>query len=113
MTAAKVPSSVTIKAGETSATFTVTTILSKAAIGGNDTVVSIYANYGMTKHAELTVLAPVSFDRMIDKVIAREHSFIDNVSTAHWPRLTFKTCKKTKSITSNPFQIHTSWGGWI
>jgi hypothetical protein len=79
MTAAKVPSSVTIKAGETSATFTVTTILSKAAIGGNDTVVSIYANYGMTKHAELTVLAPVSFDRMIDKVIAREHSFIDNV----------------------------------
>jgi hypothetical protein len=79
MTAAKVPSSVTIKAGETSATFTVTTILSKAAIGGNDTVVSIYANYGMTKHADLTVLAPVSFDRMIDKVIAREHSFIDNV----------------------------------
>ena len=79
MTAAKVPSSVTIKAGETSATFTVTTILSKAAIGGNDTVVSIYANYGMTKHVELTVLAPVSFDRMIDKVITREHSFIDNV----------------------------------
>ena len=79
VTAAKVPSSVTIKAGETSATFTVTTILSQTAIGGDDTVVSIYANYGMTKHADLTVLAPVSFDRMIDKVIAREHSFIDNV----------------------------------
>jgi hypothetical protein len=83
MTAAKVPSSVTIKAGETSATFTVTTALNQAAIGGNDTVVSIYANYGMTKHAELTVLAPVSFDRMIDKVIAREHSFIENVKQYH------------------------------
>jgi hypothetical protein len=81
--AAKVPSSVTIKAGETSATFTVTTMLNQAAIGGNDTVVSIYANYGMTKHAELTVLAPVSFDRMIDKVIAREHSFIENVKQYH------------------------------
>ena len=77
--AVKVPSSVTIKAGEASATFTVTTILSHAAIGGDDTVVSIYANYGMTKHADLTVFAPVSFDRMIDKVVAREHSFIDNV----------------------------------
>jgi hypothetical protein len=33
----------------------------------------------MTKHADLTVFAPVSFDRMIDKVVAREHSFIDNV----------------------------------
>ena len=83
MTAAKVPSSVTIKAGQTSATFTVTTLLSQKAIGGDDTVVSIYANYGMTKHADLTVLAPVSFDRMIDKVIAREHSFIDNVKQYH------------------------------
>ena len=83
MMAAKVPSSVTIKAGETSATFTVTTILNHAAIGGDDTVVGIYANYGMTKHADLTVLAPVSFDRMIDKVVAREHSFIDNVKQFH------------------------------
>src|SRR5580704_12876687 len=78
-TAAKVPSSVTIKAGEATTTFTVTTILSQTAIGGDDTAVTIYANYGVTKHADLTVLAPVSFDRMIDKVIAREHSFIDNV----------------------------------
>ena len=81
--AVKVPSSVTIKAGETSATFTVTTVVSHAAIGGYDTVVSIYANYGMTKHADLTILAPVSFDRMIDKVITREHSFIDNVKQYH------------------------------
>src|ERR1700732_1779111 len=55
VTAARVPSSVTIKAGETSATFTVTTILSQTAIGGDDTAVSIYANYGVTKHANLTV----------------------------------------------------------
>jgi len=83
MTAATVPSSVTIKAGETSATFTVTTLLSQTAIGGDDTVASIYGNYGVTKHADLTVLAPVSFDRMIDKVIAREHSFVDNVKRYH------------------------------
>jgi hypothetical protein len=83
VTAAKVPSSVTIKAGQTSATFTVTTLLSETAIGGDDAVVSIYANYGMTKHVELTVLAPVSFDRMIDKVITREHSFIENIKQYH------------------------------
>lgn len=83
VTAAKVPSSVTIKAGETSTTFTVTTILSQKAIGGDDTVMSIYANYGVTKHVDLTVLAPVSFDRMIDKVVAREHSFIDNAKQYH------------------------------
>ena len=83
MTAAKVPSSVTIKAGESSATFTVTTILNQTAIGGDDTVVSIYANYGMTKHVDLAILAPVSFDRMIDKVITREHSFIDNIKQYH------------------------------
>ncbi len=83
VTAAKVPSSITIKAGANSATFNVTTILSKTAIGGDDSVVSIYANYGMTKHVDLTVLAPVSFDRMIDKVITREHSFIDNIKQYH------------------------------
>jgi hypothetical protein len=80
---AKVPTSVTVKAGEQSAAFTVTVPVSKAVVVGADNVVGIYANYGVTKHVDLTVLAPVSFDRMIDRVIAREHSFIDSVKTLH------------------------------
>lgn len=82
MTVAKAPSTVTVKAGETSAAFTVTAAPGQTAIGA-DTVVSIYANYGTTKHADLTVVAPVSFDRMIDKVIAREHAFMETLKQYH------------------------------
>jgi hypothetical protein len=81
--AARVPSSVTIKAGQASATFTVITSVSKIAVGGEDNVISIYANYGTTKHAQLTVLAPVSFDRMVNSVIAREHGFVASLKTLH------------------------------
>jgi len=80
---AKAPSSVTVKTGETSAAFTVTTPLSKMVVGGADSVISIYGNYGVTKHADLTILAPVSYDRMVDRVIEREHAFIDNVKRLH------------------------------
>ena len=80
---ATAPSSVTIKAGETSAAFTVTTPVSKMVIGGADSLVSIYGNYGVTKHTDLTILAPVSFDRMVDRVIQREHAFIENVKRLH------------------------------
>jgi hypothetical protein len=80
---ATAPSSVTIKAGETSAAFTVTTPVSKMVIGGADNLVSIYGNYGVTKHTDLTILAPVSFDRMVDRVIQREHAFIENVKRLH------------------------------
>jgi hypothetical protein len=80
---AKTPSSVTIKTGETSATFTVTTPVSKMVVGGADNLVSIYGNYGVTKHTDLTILAPVSFDRMVDRVIQREHAFIENVKRLH------------------------------
>jgi len=80
---AAAPSSVTIKAGETSAAFTVTTPVSKMVIGGADNLVSIYGNYGVTKHTDLTILAPVSFDRMVDRVIQREHAFIENVKRLH------------------------------
>ena len=80
---ATTPSSVTIKAGETSAAFTVTTPVSKMVIGGADSLVSIYGNYGVTKHTDLTILAPVSFDRMVDRVIQREHAFIENVKRLH------------------------------
>jgi hypothetical protein len=80
---AKTPSGVTIKAGESSATFTVTTPVSKMVVGGADNLVSIYGNYGVTKHTDLTILAPVSFDSMVDRVIQREHAFIENVKRLH------------------------------
>jgi hypothetical protein len=81
--AAKVPSSITIKAGDSSTTFTVVTPVSKMVVGGADSQVSIYANYGVTKHANLTILAPVSFDSMVDRVIAREHVFVDGIKLLH------------------------------
>src|SRR6266571_3550668 len=80
---AKAPASVTVKAGETSAAFTVTTPVSKMVVGGADNLVSVYGNYGVTKHTDLTILAPVSFDRMVDRVIQREHAFIENVKRLH------------------------------
>src|SRR6266702_816850 len=80
---AKAPSSVTVKAGETSAAFPVTTPVSKMLVGGADNLVSIYGNYGVTKHVDLAILAPVSFDRMVDRVIQREHAFIENVKRLH------------------------------
>src|SRR6266496_5940432 len=48
--AAKTPSSVTVKAGELSAAFTVTTPVSRMVVGGADNLISIYGNYGLTKH---------------------------------------------------------------
>src|ERR1019366_827617 len=66
-----------------SATFTVITPLSKTTVGGVDTVVEIYANYNATRHATLTVLAPVSFDKMVDRVIVREHAFMETMKKMH------------------------------
>jgi hypothetical protein len=80
---AKAPSSVTVKAGETSVAFPVTTPVSKMLVGGADNLVSIYGNYGVTKHVDLAILAPVSFDRMVDRVIQREHAFVDNIKRLH------------------------------
>jgi hypothetical protein len=80
---ANVPASVTIKAGETSAPFTVVTALSKAAVAGENSVVSIYANYEVTKHTDLTLLAPVSFESKIDRVIEREHAFMTGLKNVH------------------------------
>src|ERR1035437_6294299 len=81
--AARIPSSVTVKTGETSATFTVVTVISKIAVGGEDNVIGVYANYGVTQHTSLTILAPVSFDRMVDRVIARERIFVDTIKVLH------------------------------
>lgn len=81
--AARIPAQVTVPAGATSATFTIATPLSKIAIGGSDTVVSVYANYGVTKHTKFTILAPVSFDQMVDRVIQREHIYMETMKKLH------------------------------
>ena len=81
--AARIPVQVTIPAGMISATFTVATPLSKIAVGGSDTVVGVYGNYRVTKHARFTILAPVSFDQMVDRVIQREHLFVEEMKKLH------------------------------
>ncbi len=78
-----IPTSVTIPQGKDSAVFTIITPLSKVAVGGADSIVGIYANYNATRHATLTVLAPVSFDKMVDRVIQREHTFVEFMTKMH------------------------------
>jgi len=81
--AAHVPPSVVVPAGSKSSTFSITTRLSKNAITGSDTSVTIYANYGVTKKASLSLLAPVSFDRMVDQVVEREREFVVTMKNMH------------------------------
>jgi hypothetical protein len=80
---ATVPEHVKIPAGSTSATFTIATPLSKNAVGGTDTTVTIYGNYYLTQHTSFTTLAPVSFDQMVDRVIQREHLFMESMKKMH------------------------------
>jgi Peptidase family M48 len=80
---AKVPASVKVPAGSTSATFVISTLLSKRAVVGSDTTVTIYGNYGVTKKASFTALAPVSFDQMVDRVVERERSFLTTMKRMH------------------------------
>src|SRR2546428_173986 len=81
--AAKVPPSVTVPAGSTSATFEITRLLNKSAVVGNDASITIYGSYGVTKHASFTALAPVSFDRMVDRVVQSERAFVATMKTMH------------------------------
>lgn len=81
--AAKLPASVTVPAGSKSANFTVTTTMSKTAVTGSDIVVTVYGNYVVTKSGSFTVLAPVSFDKMIDRVVERERTFVTDMKKLH------------------------------
>jgi hypothetical protein len=81
--AAHVPQAVTVAAGSRSSTFSITTPLSKNAVIGSDTAVTIYGNYGVTKSASLSILAPVSFDRMVDRVVQREREFVATMKSMH------------------------------
>jgi Peptidase family M48 len=80
---AKVPASVKIPAGSTSAPFTISTVLSKSAVVGSDTAVTIYGNYGATQHTSFTALAPVSFDQIVDRVVSRERAFVTTMKPLH------------------------------
>ena len=80
---AKLPAIVTVPAGATNASFTITTPISKTAVGGADSVIHIYGNYGVTRQASFTILAPVSFDEMVDRVVEREHVFVAKMKHLH------------------------------
>jgi hypothetical protein len=81
--AAQVPVSVTVKAGEISAPFKVSAVQGRSAVGGADTEVGIYANYEITQHVKLIILTPVSLSKIMDRVIDREHTFMDNLKRLH------------------------------
>jgi len=53
------------------------------AVGGEDMEVGIYGHYEVTKHAHFMILAPVGFDNMVDRVIQREHLFIETMQRMH------------------------------
>jgi len=80
---ASLPEQVLVAKGSTYATFTIRTPLSRLAVGGEDTPVGIYGHYEVTKHANFTILAPVGFDNMVDRVIQREHLFIETMQRMH------------------------------
>ncbi|HKU23460.1 MAG TPA: M48 family metalloprotease [Terriglobales bacterium] len=80
---ARLPASVTVPAGAVSAAFTISTPMGKTAVGGSDSAVTIYGNYGVTRKASFTILAPVSFDEMVDRVVEREHVFVANMRRMH------------------------------
>ncbi len=79
----QLPATVTVPAGAVTASFTITTPMSKTAVGGSDSVITIYANYGATRKASFTILAPVSFDEMVDRVVEREHAFVTAMQRMH------------------------------
>jgi Peptidase family M48 len=80
---ASLPEQVVVVKGSTYATFTITTPLSRMAVGGEDTAIGIYGHYEVTKHANFTILAPVGFDNMVDRVIQREHLFVETMKRMH------------------------------
>ena len=80
---ASLPEQVLVAKGSTFATFTITTPLSRMAIGGEDTAIGIYGHYEVTKHANFTISAPVGFDNMVDRVIQREQLFVDTMKRMH------------------------------
>jgi len=73
---AKLPSKVVVPTGATTATFLISTAFPKTAIGDSDTNVTIYGNYGVTKHASFQSVPPVSFGQTVDRLVKRERAFV-------------------------------------
>ena len=81
--AAKVPASVTVPAGSRDASFAISTLRSTTSVGGGDAVITVYGNYGVTRSGSFTVLPPVSFELMIDRVVERERTVISTMKSMH------------------------------
>ena len=81
--AAAVPAKVTVPAGSTSATFMISTLSNKSAVIGNDRLVTIYGNYGVTRNASFTSVAPLSLDRVIDLIVERERETVATIKRMH------------------------------
>ncbi|MBV8051301.1 MAG: M48 family metalloprotease [Acidobacteriaceae bacterium] len=81
--AAKIPASVTVPAGSKDASFAINTLPRTIGPGGGDAVITVYGNYGVTKRGSLTVLPPVSFEQMIDRVVERERTLVSTIKSMH------------------------------
>jgi len=81
--AAKLPSRVVVPAGASSANFLISTALPKSAMGGGNANVTIYGNYGVTKHASFQTVAPVSFEQTVDRLVERERAFVASMKRMH------------------------------
>jgi peptidase M48-like protein len=82
-TAASVPALVKVPAGSTSASFTVSTLSNKKTAFGNDTLVTIYGNYAVTRNASFTSTASLSLDHMINRIVERERETIAVIKRMH------------------------------
>jgi hypothetical protein len=81
--AAKLPPRVVVPAGSKNATFLITTTLPKFAMSGNQASVTVYGNYGVTKHASFQTIPPVSFEQMVDRLVERERTFVTAMKKMH------------------------------
>jgi Peptidase family M48 len=81
--AAKLPPRVVVPAGSTSATFLISTARSKFPVGEVQADVTIYGNYGVTKHASFQTVPPVSFEQTVDRLVAREQASIAAMKRMH------------------------------
>ncbi len=105
--AAKVPATVIVPAGSKDASFAISTLRSAAGVLTPDAVVTVYGNYGVTKSGSFTVVPPVSFDQMIDRVVERERSFVASMKSMHPLAETYiQDLKEDKNHNIEPVNDH-------
>src|SRR5262249_50744225 len=81
--AAQVAVSVTVKQREVRAPFKMSTAHGRALVGGADQPVGLYANYEVAQHVKLIIRPCICRDKIMDRVIDREHAFMDNLKQLH------------------------------